>query len=537
MNLIVRIIFFLERCKVQQMIVASKQFPSHHQQHKGRRIGLCLFVLWLLTVLTLLHCTYIELCTLKAQSQLLRSMTQGTSQQPAKEQNLYLSFLSSNDPGTHTSPTNDTMVRLWEVLRPVTNDRDIPNAQTPTRDVTENPIVDVDMRGHLFLHIGPSKTGTTSLQTDLTSAFNLGWLGVDHYYAGRYYQPYYHNRTSIMKMNRSESALLETARTMRIMKDGNCSDFRRELDELYYEKREVASTNVSATALSKPFFLNVIVSDEGLGNIWLDQSDYKAIYDAIHDVWQVTMVVGYRHFHEFLVSTKFQRDRADKLGSLTKENWLSEGGRSVVPIFPDTMREWRNYFHFTDELIENVGSTFPVRILNLHDDEDNSSLTTKFLCEILDSADYACQRSRERDAYQKTFLNTQADATVVSPFYDVLATTAASAGLIDESKFARKQIREAARVFQEETLGLTANDLPLLCPTRKELEELFNLSLDMESKHMPRKQTESDNADFMDFRDGFEAKVAEHAYCFVDAGSVLTDLQWKQFFERFSAKE
>jgi hypothetical protein len=45
-------------------------------------------------------------------------------------------------------------------------------------------------KGRLILHVGPSKTATTTLQTDLTVARDRGWLSKDRIvYMGRYYHP------------------------------------------------------------------------------------------------------------------------------------------------------------------------------------------------------------------------------------------------------------------------------------------------------------------------------------------------------------
>jgi len=216
-----------------------------------------------------------------------------------------------------------------------------------------------------------------------------------------------------------------------------------------------------------------------------------------------------------------------------KEYWPSAGGRALLPVFPDTLENdvWRQWYHYTDTLLETVGTTFPVRMINLHTSDD-ASILTQFLCDVLDEADYACGRSRQRDILEQTVLNTQEAAAVPSLYYDALATAAAEAGMIDEMAYKRKDIRNAIQVYQEEILGLTADDLPEVCPSREDLEALYQRSLEMERKYMPSLLSDEVEGD-LEHRDGFEAKVADNSYCWVDATAILFDPQWQQFFAQF----
>lgn len=245
-------------------------------------------------------------------------------------------------------------------------------------------------------------------------------------------------------------------------------------------------------------------------------------------------MVGYRRFYEWIVSSKFQRDRTDRLSAMGKEYWPSDGGRALLRMIPDTLDQWRTWYHYTDSILETVGTTFPVRFLNLHSSDESSSLLSQFLCDILDTADFACARSRERDLVtQQTAMNTQEAASVPSLYYDALATAAAAAGFVDEEAHKRCDVREAARAYQEETLGLTSDDLPEECPSRAQLEELYRLSVEMERAYMP--SLLSDEDDDLNHRDGFEAKVGENSYCWVNTTAVLTEVHWQKFFAQFSA--
>ena len=368
----------------------------------------------------------------------------------------------------------------------------------------------------LILHVGPSKTATTSLQTDLSSL--QGELHADGFaYAGRYYFPYTNATTGDFYLNRSETPLLEAAHSMLkrcelVPRSDCCATFSDQLDTYPGSKKQSR---------------NIILSEEPFGNQWREAKDWKAIRTAIGDHWQVTVVVGYRRFYAWLPSARFQRERIDR-NPAQKGPWPDNCGREIRPFFPDWWKHWQGTFSYTANILEALGSTFPVRIINLHNEEQRSPLTT-LLCDIMDGeAKKACQRSIQRDK-QPTVMNTQTSAP--SLYYDAIACTAASQGLIDTSTFNRTVVRDAIRHHQEVDLELRPTDLLLDCPSKLELESLLNTSLAMEAKFMPsfarspgvRAQHKAD----------FNKYVEEKVYCWVDSNGVLAQPEWKRFLARF----
>lgn len=532
------------------MIIVSKQ--QQQQTKRNERAWFYLSLAWVGLVFALFHGCVTELRTLQATKDLLLQMEQQQQQFHGSSDDQPVSSIASvvgstNDSLELASQTSNTTASLLDTLREAPSDGVSQISKAVSTGLLEGETTEAPKKGHLILHTGPSKTGTTSLQTDLTTAEDLGWLAKnDFHYAGRYYRPYFNKNKNRTVINRSESKLLTVARTMFQDDDSatDCSDFRRELEALYEELLlRAAAAKANATERDDDVSLSssssvhtVILSDEHFGNNWLNPADYEAIREAVQDDWKVTVVVGYRRLYEWLLSNKFQRDRTDRLRG-GKEQWPSAGGRPLLPLFPDTLErdQWRQYYRYTDTLLQLVGTTFSKRMINLHASDDGSSLLTQFLCDALDGADYACARSRERDfAVEETVLNAREAAAVPSMYYDALATTAAEAGLIDEVAFQRKEVRNAIQLHQEETLGLTADDLPEVCPSREDLETLYERSLEMERLYMPSLLSDEAEGD-LEHRDGFEAKVADHSYCWVDTAAVLSDPQWQQFFAQFGA--
>jgi hypothetical protein len=383
----------------------------------------------------------------------------------------------------------------------------------------------------LILHVGPSKSATTTLQTDLTAAYDAGWLQSE--YAGRFYRPYYRtpavatkttntNADTFLMLNRSESPLLVAARQM--LHANNCARpgpsccmaFRDELDAYYQDHHHHDSNRT------------VILSDEAFGNMWTDPAHFRAIHQTLAAHWTVTVVVGYRHFYEWILSSKYQRDRTDRISNQGKVQWPGPGpagGRALLPLFPDTLSNWRQWFHYTDTLVFDAKQgLLDVRILDLHA-TTNSSILTQFLCAANLHEDCATsqQVDMQKSGAPMTVMNAQANTTVPSLYYDAVATMAAEQNLVNTSVHGRSHVREAVRAFHEDTNGLAPDNLVLHCPSPSELTKLLEYSLQMEQAFFVVANQQA-------HIDGFWAKANANAFCWVNATAVLNSQRWRDFF-------
>lgn len=608
---------------------------SHSQQH-------CWFLIsiWVVTVLTLTHCSMTELRELQRTKQHQQHPEQrrrpdsssrngapavhssdydATRTTPTLEHHTQTSSSSSSNdesimipvslvaPTTTTNSSYSTNYTTTDPNRILTNHAIITNdresrgpsnasskptaSQTPhpnnntntaatnnnnntTNSVTEKK--QQSRRRRLILHVGPSKTATTTLQTDLTRAQDRGWLHANRIvYMGRYYRPLFQppppprpsNSTGssggtddgmrLLILNRSESNLLVEARRMRHRRGRDtanfcCIEFLNELEAVYQTARSEVRTPPDDDT---EFALTVILSDENFGNMWLDPSDYQAIAHATQNSdWEVIVVAGYRRFYEWIVSSKYQRDRTDRIGQHGKELWpsfrddptlamIQKGfGRELLPMFPDTFSNWRQWYRYTDSVYHHVNNTFPVRLINMHHTSTEattaSSLLTQFLCDTISGADQACALSRQHDIListneSATKLNSQEQQTIPSLYYDALATAAAGHGLIDTEKYTRKFMREKIRAYHEETLLRKPNDLILQCPTQKQLDDLYTISLSMENRFI----SQLTSLDAVDHFEGFQAKVATGAYCWINTTTTLSETHWLQFFQQFASSK
>ena len=361
----------------------------------------------------------------------------------------------------------------------------------------------------LILHVGPSKSATTTLQTDLTAALDEGWLTSE--YLGRFYRPYRAPSTNALMLNRSESPLLIAAREM--LHSSQCR----------HPSRVCCSKFHNLLEAYRKWNRTVILSDEAFGNMWTDPAQFRAIQESLASEWRVTVVVGYRHFYEWILSSKYQRDRTDRIANLGKVQWPANGGgRSLLPMFPDTLNDWRQWFHYTDSIVHAAKASMEVRIFDLHA-MTNASILTQFLCTADLADDCVTSEQRDSDKSSVTIMNAQANTTIPSLYYDAIATMAAELRLVNTSLHQRSSIREAVRAFHEDKNGLGPNDLILQCPHQTELQKLLDYSLEMENLFfvVPDPQAHVD---------GFWAKANSKAFCWVNASAVVQSKPWLDFF-------
>ena len=425
-------------------------------------------------------------------------------------------LVSRWDPGSNQS------IRMQQLLF-----RDRPSHSLP-----HDAFAGVTYRHHLVLHVGPSKTATTSLQTDLTALQEA--LHADGYaYAGRYYTPKIDaDSGGTIRLGRSQSSLLETAHAMLKQcphQDDQrwrcCKTFAQELDA-YVQQQGVP---------------HVILSEEPFGNQWRHPQDWVAIMEALRNTktnsnqWHVTVVVGYRHFYAWLPSARFQHERLDRINPVWPEPYGT--GRSVQPFYPDWYsgmeytsnfnEEWNKNFQHTANILDSMNHTVEdVRILNLHNDQHYSPLRL-LLCGSTTRTPTACRQAlrREQEQHHETVMNTQ--SSVPSPFYDALATVAAAFALVNTTAHTRTQVRDAIQYRHETVLGLTLHDLPLQCPPAAVLEQLRNTSLALEERCLSSPPTTTASKEL--HRAGFDEYVEHQQYCFVDTEAVLNDPEWRDF--------
>jgi len=232
---------------------------------------------------------------------------------------------------------------------------------------------------------------------------------------------------------------------------------------------------------------------------------------------------------------------------------------------------WRRHHFFSPRTMHTIrkltASNFSLKIYHLY---GKLSVRTNFLCRILEDADYSCRASRKQDALQQeTRINARSSAVVYPwAFFDAMATTAAAHKFIDTENWKRQTVARMLRdhyykrtqVWEKErhesvdgepednasdgsggddAVVKSANidtgnalnvaeefsstptlknpwELPLLCPTERQFDQLLHLSLSLEAMHLPKLYRKAAMEHRAAFRAATTSPASAVAYCWID---------------------
>ena len=312
-------------------------------------------------------------------------------------------------------------------------------------------------------------------------------------------------------------------------------DFNRTLHDIV---SEVPCAKAMLEALEKYRVLNqsLILSDESLGfkafeYVGIDKKaplDWISLASLFQPYWDVSVVVVYRRYFDWLPSAKQQMERwTPRKAKMNK--WNAQGGKVPGPLFPDYWKlepghSLLRYF-FADYLVESTRKYLPVTLVNLHYPGGDSARSI-FLCHGIPGAKNSCRASRDRDREEEEERMSNPSMTTM---YDTLVMAADAAGVIsDTSKVNRRDVTLQAMSYHRDVLNETSVDFPVVCPHETEYEAFLNKSLSLEQMVLP---------DFFKSQHGeaehkeqYWKAVEKKKFCHIDTVKVLENPRWTAFF-------
>jgi len=351
----------------------------------------------------------------------------------------------------------------------------------------------VVIKPKLFLHVGPPKMGTTTLQHYLMLDTENGVLGLSNF---TYFECLGLQKMYAPIMGKNESTWAK---------------FRGCLDEIRGK--------------------NAVYSQEVFGKFFPSFDDspihWQHLKESVKD-WDVTIVISYRRFFEWLPSYYFQQNRM-----------MHCKGPCKPPLFRDyfdKVREdgdlkyakfWGGNLgarHPAEALIEKFSPQFDKIIIHdIHDEPEN--LVANFYCNVLEAHD-ACKERRK--------LGLETSKNVGSTLnYNILANAAKEKGLVPKV-IPRYKVANAAQDYQE-SRKLSENDFPLLCIKKEDKHWLLEKSLLFESRLF--KDWNSSQRGEDEHRSKFDAAIQKHKFCNLDVERSIADKEWNDFFVNWASKQ
>ncbi|KAL3915932.1 MAG: hypothetical protein SGILL_005411 [Bacillariaceae sp.] len=274
---------------------------------------------------------------------------------------------------------------------------------------------------------------------------------------------------------------------------------------------------------------NLLLTDENLGDRFVGP-----LRDAIDsNEWDITVVVVYRRIHEWLVSWWNQINKTTNLdaegkilidsnGNPYREKhklWPNEGG-VYVPEFTAWYKEYIKFWDASDlvghhrsveyyNLYKNVFDN--VQVYNMHSGGD---IVTDFFCDVIDTPN-ACKKLENHEV-EMSEVNTS-----VNLYHDILATYFYDQGLVAKG-LSRQHVVTAIGDYVKRT----KKEIPRKCDDAV-INQIFGWLVGSEKIMLKESWTDSSEDDL---RTLFDSYVANGKICDLDREGVLQDEEWQSFF-------
>lgn len=364
---------------------------------------------------------------------------------------------------------------------------------------------DVSKKPLLIIHVGPPKTGTTSLQSAL-------WK----------YRPFL-EQDNYLFLGKSEDYVYDPI--LDAFASKVCYQQVKRRGDTPLSEIPCWSRMMDALDVHNKRGINLILSDEILSRYHMipfsGHQPFRLKWNVMKGTfaeWDVRIVFGYRRYYEWILSVKNQIDKyTPRHKSLLK--WEQDGGKRMQPIhehlhemmaqvcpFPSSAQTYKGY-----------SPHYPVLWYNMH----STDIVTQFLCDIVPNATAACT---ERRQHSNKILNNPSQPILQ---YDLLAHEAHDLGLFNSS-LPRQWVANETRYFHEYDLG--RKPLNLTCPSQSQLEPLLERTIQEERQIFSQEEGQASETEEQ-VRSSFWTFAAENRFCTVNAKETLKDPEWIRFYQ------
>ncbi|KAL3934261.1 MAG: hypothetical protein SGBAC_009983, partial [Bacillariaceae sp.] len=398
----------------------------------------------------------------------------------------------------------------------------------PTKIRTTKPTI--------LIHIGPPKTGTTTLQCHLGLNFAKMVEQDNFYYLGTWYAPLCglplgHNIPGFANAPRP---MLLDCYAPHIHKECNKDERWNEFGELIQHHYDLGH--------------NLIVSDEMFHHHFQREDVHRLKSLLEESSWNVKIMYTYRHFYSSIPSMYHQLNdpyatEKGMANAVEKTLWPSTDDGYRIRSFRES-----NDFVITNDMrrfsywVEEFGT---VQVFNM--ESTKGDYLSSFLCTMMPElkASNSCSSddvevvvptdaatadssSRNDNGSAKKFLH-----------YDMLAVAAKDAGLLDGKNLQRSEVRDAVQHYCEENgWNDLSNNFALDCLSDPELESFLQASLE-QAKMMQEyflSTTSNQKQDWPlleeEIRTGFWKFAERKQFCSIDTVASLQGERWQTFFQQ-----
>lgn len=366
----------------------------------------------------------------------------------------------------------------------------------------------------LILHVGPPKTGSTSIQDALRMSKRRLW-----------------NEDSYFYFQKAQNE--ETEQGSKASRD---SEFKwNTLERQLKEQKHVDYWNDVSGILDHMLRegKNIIISAEELCFERFPDNEFtwKTVLPTLKK-WNVEIIVTYRRYYEWVTSWYYQS---------ISNNLRFQASIDLKPNFRDRYIQFETFLnqmlteahqlknrgrwmdaHPTQYAMRKFGRRFKnIKILNMYNSSRDGNTVESFFCEMISNAKSTCNFFKHVNVKHKNMAVNRDFAILIHASFD--------RGLLSNeafrSFFSNFEYKEF--IFREE-LKKRKIQLPYKCISNNVLDEVLQISLSFE-EHMFPEWFSLDKVK-SDHETGFWKAVAENKFCEIDLDTIFSEKIYQPIF-------
>jgi hypothetical protein len=330
----------------------------------------------------------------------------------------------------------------------------------------------------LAIHIGPSKTGTTTIQKtsakDELNSDGMIFVGKE---GGPPSGKYHLFQTCMMETHEQQH---NNSGYSLIGNGDNCwKNFMAEYED---------NGTLPSLFDSHEKYSYISRSHESIANPGRFLLTKKYFESKGHDV---ILIATYRRYYEWLYSGLLQKCKNRIFSRTTGKStlWLHQGGSQCFKTWQSAYSIIQNDKGFGMVNYANIEVTVPekkrigfnVKVMNYHDPMYPSAIFQNLHCNVLkEYTPNTCHESMQALISKNITTGEILNKGLNTHYYDAIVLEAAERGFINTTEITRIEARNSLVHHHTQVLGKSYTDLPILCPPPQFLDKLLEKSLDFE---------------------------------------------------------
>lgn len=299
-------------------------------------------------------------------------------------------------------------------------------------------------------------------------------------------------------------------------------------------------------SIGQSFSHSILLSAETFDN--LVEDEVASLYDYLYPIWEnVTIVAVYRRFYDWLASFHNEVSKNHMTTWLTHDIWHRFQQNSSDHLGRSLLDDFDNIIPLQGDVTGDIDVPFSIEeyifyalprykkyfdniaIINIHDKSVDP--TDSFFCDMIPHAPKTCHAFRQKVA--KDGITRQENKSSKDIVYKELAYAAHRRGIFHiKAKQHLNVTVHAIQHYHEEVLNLSVEDFPRKCLSKEILDKIWDISEQAEQEFGLVSHTNGQEDPIIaEMKADFEKK-SKSDLCDVDFDEVLRKDTWRVFFEK-----